>query len=142
MKHRKINQIEGVLLEGFVQIQNADSTICYWLVNGEQMALLHPDTFEIPSRQERENMLPETNVKLEFRIKIGESIFAERMWVIVEKNMGDHYIGTLNNIPTSTNMLRVGDEVIFKPQHILRFLLSEEVPSYIEHLTNQANGLC
>lgn len=106
------------------------STFRYELGDGERSHQENPETFNIPSRAERENLVVGTNAKLAFHIYDGNKECTERMWVTVEDKQPDQYIGTLNNIPASTTKLRMGDKVIFKPEHVIN----------IEHPKNSLPG--
>ena len=56
-----------------------------WCVlNGEELALSHPLTFQIPSLVEREGLRPGDHAKLVFRFRTFDNEFEdERMWVLV-----------------------------------------------------------
>jgi hypothetical protein len=95
------------------------SAFRYELGDGEKSHQKNPETYSIPSREERENLVPGMSAKLTFHIYDGNKECAERMWVTVEDKQPDHYIGTLNNIPVSTTKLRMGDKVIFKPENVI-----------------------
>lgn len=100
-----------------------------WILgDGERMAQMHPETFEIPDRHEREDLLPSQYVKLVFYpVKDGQPIDvpAERMWVRVsrmERKDGQvRYAGVLDNDPEvfPEAVLKAGTRVDFGPEHIL-----------------------
>lgn len=92
----------------------------YTLENGEELHQEFPDTFWIPSRIERENLLPGELVKLIFRISHGEEEDVERIWVIVKERKIDGYVGVLDNDPFCTSELRAGETVMFLPEHIIQ----------------------
>ncbi|HEX4896540.1 MAG TPA: DUF2314 domain-containing protein [Solimonas sp.] len=84
-----------------------------------------PDAFEIPNREERENLKPGQLVKLMFRIalegedgKTAEEV--ERMWVLVSGRVGQTYRGVLDNDPRCTKGIRAGLEVVFEPRHVIQ----------------------
>lgn len=54
------------------------------LENGETLNREYLDTFWIPSKDQRENLLPGEIVKLIFRISYGNEASVERMWVTVK----------------------------------------------------------
>lgn len=114
----------------------------YSLKNAEETNKAHPDTFEIPQREERENVRVGDFVKAMFAVsrefvtpgKHHEYIKArypailegqelvERMWIKVEGRTEDgEYVGALANDPVFTD-LAAGDQVIFKPEHIIDIL--------------------
>jgi Uncharacterized protein conserved in bacteria (DUF2314) len=101
------------------------SAFRYELGDGEKSHLESPDTFSIPSREERENLVPGMIAKLTFHIYDGNEECGERMWVTVEDKQPDHYIGTLINNPISTMKLRMGDKVIFKPENVIDIVGTE-----------------
>lgn len=92
----------------------------FTLDNGEDLHRESPETFWIPSRVERENLLPSELVKLIFRISTGTETHVERMWVIVKSRNAGGYVGTLDNDPYCTTELRCGHEVGFGPEHIIQ----------------------
>ena len=77
--------------------------IDYSLDNGEELNLEAPETFWIPPRDQRENILPGELVKLIFRIYVDDEQHVERMWVIVKERNMDGYIGALDNDPYCTS---------------------------------------
>lgn len=107
---------------GGIHYTKSKPTFSYQLGDGEKSNQEHPETFSIPSRKERENLIPGMNVKLIFQIRDGDMELTERMWVIVTDKKPDHYVGSLNNNPCSTTKLRAGDEVIFRPEHVINII--------------------
>lgn len=93
--------------------------ITFELDDGEKLHQENRDTFWIPSRMERENLLPGEIVKLIFRILNGGNENVERMWVIVKERFPDYYVGILDNDPNCTTELCSGAEVQFKPEHVI-----------------------
>lgn len=83
------------------------------LINGEAMHRAHPETFQIPSEQDKLAIQPGDFVKLGFLYKGA----GERMWVQVRS---EGY-GELNNDPVLMPML-CGEPVYFEPWHILAIL--------------------
>ncbi|WP_090938733.1 DUF2314 domain-containing protein [Azotobacter beijerinckii] len=98
----------------------------YTLDSGEELSREFPETFWMPPRDERENLLPGELVKLMFRISLEEDQHVERMWVIVKERKGNSYIGVLDNDPYCTAELRTGEEVEFCPEHVIQ--IYEELP--------------
>ena len=92
----------------------------YTLENGEELNREFSETFFIPTRQEREHLLPGEIVKLMFRISFDNEQQVERMWVIIQERTADGYIGLLDNDPYCTEKLRAGEIVKFKPEHIIQ----------------------
>lgn len=91
----------------------------YVLDNGEDLHRDFPDTFYLPSRSERETLLPGELVKLIFRISTGSEVNIERMWVCVQSRVESGYIGSLDNDPYCTAELRSGDSIAFGPEHVI-----------------------
>ncbi len=97
----------------------------YELDDGEAMHEAAPDTFHLPSLDERTSLEPGDIVKLVFRIHVasddGESGCAvERMWVIVQGRQESHYLGILDNDPYCTDEMKAGMKVVFLPKHVIQ----------------------
>jgi hypothetical protein len=95
------------------------------LISAEDRYATHPDTFQIPAREERENLAPGDAAKLLFDIETREEgrivdRGVDRMWVIVKDRTEGGYVGVLDSNPgTAENLrLREGDHVTFRPEHI------------------------
>ena len=98
-----------------------DSTnVTYTLDSGEERHRDAPDTFELPSRTRRENLIEGDLVKLMFRIVIDEIDFVERMWVRVTDVRHGTYLGVLDNDAYSTNEIRSGMSVGFNADHVIQ----------------------
>ncbi len=89
-----------------------------------------PETFYMPREDERQALEVGDIVKLIFIIAVtpdpedpdDDGTFGERMWVIVTGRIGPYYIGTLNNMPVTSDeqdSLTFDDEVIFLPEHVI-----------------------
>ena len=88
---------------------------------------MNPDTFWIPSRNDRENLRRGQAAKLVFDIETDDAgkvvVGGERMWVIVAEKHEDTYIGILDNQPASvepgeTVYLCFGAEIPFRAEHV------------------------
>jgi len=97
------------------------------LVSAEERHRSHPDTFKIPSREDREGLAPGQAAKLLFDIETrsdGRVIDrgVDRMWVIVKSRSQSGYIGVLDSDPGIAEGLRLqrGDEIAFRPEHVLQ----------------------
>jgi uncharacterized protein YegJ (DUF2314 family) len=95
------------------------------LISAEDSNATHPETFQIPAREKRENLAPGDGAKLLFDIETREEgrvvdRGVDRMWVIVKARTEGGYIGVLDNNPgTAENLrLREGDSITFGPEHI------------------------
>lgn len=102
------------------------TTITQWsLIDGEDRHELNPDTFEIPTLEERANLKEGDYAKLIFRIAMddtGERDCHERMWAIVQERTSSGYIGTLDNQPGAVDddhSLQYGSRVAFEPRHVI-----------------------
>ena len=98
----------------------------FTLDDGEVIHRDNPKSFFIPSRMQRENLLPGELVKLIFRITVGPKTDIERMWVIVKARTDGAYVGTLDNDPFCTTELKSGHEIQFGPEHVIQ--IYEELP--------------
>ena len=97
------------------------------LESGEGRHARHPETFWIPSREERETLRVGHAAKLLFRIEsvgtdgtIDRGV--ERMWVIVARRTQGAYVGVLDSEPKgieSSSRLAPGIELLFLPEHIV-----------------------
>lgn len=117
----------------------------YWqLRDGEHSAREHPDTFDVPPREVRDNLRRLDLVKLIFDIEgQGENdeveVRGERMWVLVAERVPPYYIGILVNEPdlvdpSSNFYLRPGCEVLFAPEHVVSVEAVEAVKKATERL--------
>ena len=101
------------------------------LDDGEKAHAEHPDTFWIPSQQERDNLKVGDLAKLRFVLALvdeegNEEEAAERMWVEVEECADAWYRGVLTNQPASTDEVLLGMEVWFEPRHVIDIMTVEE----------------
>lgn len=95
------------------------------LVSAEEQHAAFPQTFEIPTRPQRESLAPGVGVKLLFDIQIKEAGVVidhgvHRMWVIVKGRSAQGYTGVLDNNPGHAENLnlREGDTIQFGPEHV------------------------
>lgn len=110
----------------------------YTLMDGEERNAAHPDTFEIPSLEDREGVLPGTTVKLGFEVK-DKDLAGERMWVEVTAVDGDQFTGTIANDPIVIDG-KYGDPVSFEPKNILSIWEEEEDQQKVDFFDN-LNGV-
>ena len=91
----------------------------YHLVNAEELANKHPNTFAIPSKQIRYHLHTPDLVKLMFEPIDGGLV--ERIWVRITGPSAtqNHFIGTINNIPLNDNLPKLGMAIEFGPEHII-----------------------
>lgn len=92
----------------------------------------HPETFRIPSVEERSSIGVGDIVKLHFAVAAEQEddpdetvVLNERMWVIVKGTAAPYLWGVLDNVPSWSEEgddefdLKLGSEVVFLPEHIL-----------------------
>jgi hypothetical protein len=92
----------------------------YDLISGLAQNHRHPDSFLIPSEQERRALQVGDVVKLFFDIvSTDPDAIPERMWVIVERNVGPYYVGRLDNDPVTEGTITAGSPIIFLPEHVI-----------------------
>lgn len=99
------------------------------LISGVAMNEQHPNTFSIPTAEQRAKVVPSDFVKLGFEVAAddpenedGVTTIGERMWVEVKGGYGPYLWGTLSNQPSfdgSEIGLEFGSEIIFLPEHII-----------------------
>lgn len=94
------------------------------LADGEEFHRVHPDTFAIPTRQERWTVSRGHCAKLMFlprgEPQSSQGFSGERMWVEVESQREDGaYIGRLRNAPLVFQSLAFDDEIEFEPRHVI-----------------------
>ena len=95
------------------------------LVSAEERQAAHPDTFQIPSKADRESLVPGAAAKLLFHIETTEGgrvidRGVDRMWVIVRAVTPEGYHGVLDNDPGESEGLNLheGDAIVFGPEHV------------------------
>jgi hypothetical protein len=96
------------------------------LISAEDRHAAHPETFQIPSRDEREAIGVGDGVKLLFDIETRENgrvidRGVDKMWVIVKRRTAHNsFVGLLDSDPGSAEglNLRPGDAIAFGPEHV------------------------
>jgi len=97
-------------------------TPTWHLVDADPIAAKNPYTFYKPSRELIGRVRAGETVKLIFNFETTdpEAPSAERMWVIVEEVCSDGaFRGRLDNEPRYIADLKIGDQIQFKPCHII-----------------------
>lgn len=94
----------------------------YTLGSGIEMNALYPDSFWIPSPEEKAALKVGDFVKLMFFPVDGPG--GERMWVQITSIHGDQLTGTLSNNPVCIEGLEYDDEVAFHLDHVINFMES------------------
>ena len=82
------------------------------LIDAEARHRENPDTFEIPSLEDRENLQPGWLVKL--ILEPGERLWFE----VIECYRAGAYVGKLRNTPVGHVGVRHGDSIVFHPKHV------------------------
>jgi len=113
----------------------------FWeLASGEELHAQHPETFHLPTRENRDNLKRGDAAKLIFIIEGIEENGStdqagERIFVIVAEKVGDCYIGILDDQPalievTDETYLRFGAEIPFLAEHVIE--IAEPPPKYVD----------
>jgi len=105
----------------------AGSSNTYNLDNAEALHRENPRSFSIPRSEQRANLKVGQSAKLIFISATSSGPYsAERMWVEVVTAKKGSYVGKLDNTPTVISGLKIGDEVIFGPEHVIAVILPDE----------------
>ncbi|MEN8662992.1 MAG: hypothetical protein ACN4GF_01715 [Lentimonas sp.] len=116
---------EGVVKEESIdasfldQITELDGEVTFTLEDAEGLNREYPNSFWIPSRERRENLVMDDLVKLVFNLSDGKQTQAERMWVLVKSVGSSRYIGVPDNDPYSVDQIKTGLEITFEPRHVI-----------------------
>jgi hypothetical protein len=115
-----MEQLELALVEGLgerIRWAATGRVIQRWhLGSGVRRNRKYPDTYWIPSEEERGAVVPGMEVKLTFEMRDG---WGERMWVTVVGRKGRKLIGRLDHEPFGIPRLVRGDVIKFKCDHII-----------------------
>ena len=98
------------------------TTPTYTLSDGVKLHAENPDTFAIPSDEDKAAITRGSFVKLIFSpTEKSDDTMPERMWVEVTHldNGGERITGTLANNPLSLESPQYGDEIHFTPDNII-----------------------
>lgn len=93
----------------------------YKLIDGVEMNSKHPETFEIPSKEDIQSLKKGDFIKLGFE---ESGLSPERMWVMFRGLSDGQYTGTLNNEPYSLETIKFGDKVVFQEHNILSTMVN------------------
>ena len=110
------------------QIAKLQGEVTFTFEDGEALNQENSDTFWIPPKERRENLVKDDLVKLVFNLTDGEQTQGERMWVIVKGRDSSGYTGILDNDPYSTDQIKAGLEVSFEPRHVID-IFEDESPT-------------
>lgn len=122
-----VQQVEVAIFEGLGARARWAATgriIDRWhLASGVERNRMYPETFEIPSDDERADVQPGDRVKLVFETKHGPG---EKMWLtVVRERRRGGLVATLDNTPVFMPRLFPDDEVKFRRDHIVDILWSD-----------------
>lgn len=99
----------------------------YTLDDPRPMAAEFPYTYFLPSAEELDALAAGDLVKLVFRPwRMGQKWDAERMWVRIERVLGDHLSGTLDNEPDDIPGLDQGERIQFQKFHVVDCIWADE----------------
>lgn len=101
------------------EIAKLRGEVTFTLEDAEALNREYPDTFWIPPKERRENLVKDDLVKLVFNLSDGSNTQGERMWVIVKGGDRSGYSGVLDNDPYSTDQIKAGLELSFEPRHVI-----------------------
>jgi hypothetical protein len=123
-------QLEVALFEGLGErlLWMATGRIIHrWhLKSGVKLNRAHPETFWIPSGEEKELVSPGDYVKLVFEMRAG---FGERMWVEVIAVGRRYAVGRLSNMPCGIPRLAPGTLIRFRLEHVIGIDFAQLTPS-------------
>ena len=94
-------------------------TLQYELEDCYKMAIANPETFEIPTAKDLNELQITDYVKLIFK-QSGHN--NERMWVRLTYIDGPTFFGTLDNDPYILTNVKHGDMIKFRARHIAGIL--------------------
>ncbi len=96
------------------------------LGDGVEQNRLYPDTFEVPSAEEKAGLVPGDKVKAMFEVKLlrrnqvlGQDRWGERMWLEVIKVKRRSLVCRLTNQPAGIPRLEFGDIVKIRLKHVI-----------------------
>lgn len=119
-------QLETVIFDGLrdrIEWVLTGRLIHRWeLGNGVENNQRWPDTFWIPSDEEKAEVDVGTRVKVAFQMRQGygeQDGWGERMWVDVTEVKGDRFIGELFSQPVGIPKLESGHRIGFTADHII-----------------------
>lgn len=107
------------------------------LESAEERHALAPQSFHIPSRNERTALKLGQRVQLLFLMLVDGAdppeIQCEKMWVTIDRITSSGYLGILDSMPASSDALSPGDSVEFGPQHVCSVLITKDDPRHPEY---------
>lgn len=97
------------------------------LMDGEERNRAHPKTFEIPSVDERRGLRRGDYAKVGFEFPQAKPNYptGERIWIAVTRRVRGGYRGKVANRPVFVPDLQFGEEVGFRPEHVLAVMIGD-----------------
>jgi hypothetical protein len=103
----------------------------FLLEHAIKMVELYPQSFSIPTAEQRYGLREGDVVKLSFRFvapdEMPQDYDIERMWVVVQRREADHWIGRLDNDPRFHSGIRSGHEFHFHSDHVIDIWRDDKV---------------
>ncbi len=88
----------------------------------------------MPSYEERTKLKIGDMVKLLFLLvgedETGPIVQRERMWVTVREVKGTGYVGMLESLPRTSDVLAPEDLIVFEPEHVAAVLIRKADPRH------------
>lgn len=97
----------------------------YKLIDCQSMHDLYPNTFEIPSKEDIQNLSTESIVKLVFD-NMESGHLPERMWALIEIIDNGKFVGRLVNYPSDIMSLNYWSKIEFEAKHIASIYIRNE----------------
>ena len=114
------------------------------LDNAEDRHAEAPDTFHIPSRDERESLTVGRRVQLLFLFvdddRPSEFVNCEKMWVSINAVQNGRYTAILDNLPAISDRVAPGDTVAFGLENIGSILIPKTDPRHPDYSPPQPGG--
>ena len=105
--------------EELVLPEKLTGDVQYTLESAEELHAMYPDSFWIPSKEQRISVKKDDLVKLIFDFTNGNENRGERMWVVITGNNNGTLTGTLDNDPYCTDQYKSGSKADFNYKHII-----------------------
>ncbi len=87
------------------------------IVNAEEQHARQPETFELPTLEQRRKLEPNDQAKVIF---VGPTGSSERIWLsIVAVKEGPVYEGFVANEPVAADLPEYGKDITFLPVHVV-----------------------
>ena len=108
------------------------------LESAEERHRAAPEKFEIPSLSERSRLEVGSMVQLLVLLggcdDAGTFIQCERLWVTVQELAAAGYIGRLESLPVTSDVLQPGASIAFEPHHVSSVLVRATDPRHPDYV--------